>query len=321
MKPSFMKRVAILAVIAGATCGAMRAQTPGQRLQGALALERDGKPGQAVAEAQSLLDAHVLDTFETGKAWNVMGLAYEDEGELQQARRAYEESVRILEPLPNIRDYAMALDSLGSVYVTMGQFEAADKLRMKALGLYERAGDHRGVAVSANDLALSAFRQNRMNRGNEYLARALKEARAATNLDNDDRAAIVTLQGWKAWHDRDYSTSVAKYQQALELWRSLHGDSHPTTGWSHVLLGEAYESAGQLTAALTETRKGVDILDRSLGRQNLHSLLAQLAYARVLDADGSHTESARIKTTAEQMLKESGRRQCPGCTVSAMALR
>ena len=321
MKPSFMIRVAVFSVIAGATCGAIKAQTPEQRLQGALALEKDGKPAQAVAATQSLLDAHVLATFEAGKAWNILGLAYEDEGELQLARHAYEESIRILEPLPNIRDYAMALNSLGSVYVTMMQFDAADKLRAKALGLYEKAGDHDGMAVCASNLALSAFRQNRMNRGSEYLARALKEARAATNFDNDDRAAILSVQGWKAWHDRDYPESVARFRQALELWRSRHGDDHPSTGWGDVLLGDAYLSAGQRAAAMTEIKKGLDILDRSLGRKDPHYLLAELAYARLLDAGGSHKEADRIKTAAESGLQESHRRQCPGCTVSAMALR
>jgi len=68
-----------------------------------------------------------------------------------------------------------------------------------------------------------------------------------------------------------------------------------------------------------EAKKGVDILDRSLGRQNRHYLLAELAYARVLDASGSRAEAAQIRTTAEQALKEDDRRQCLGCTINAMA--
>ncbi len=300
---------------------ALMAQAPEQRLKEALVLEKDGKPAQAIAAAQALLDSHSLDPFATGKAWNILGLAYEDQGELQLARHADEESIRIFETLPNTRDYAMALDDLGGVYVTTGQFEAADKLRMKALGLYKKAGDHGGIAVTSSDLALSAFRQNDVGRGKDYLERALKEARAATDLDNDERAAFASLQGWKAWHDGDYSASVAKYRQALDLLRALHGEDHPSTGWGHVLLGDADAAEGQLTAALAEIKAGVDILDRSLGRQNPHYLLAELAYARVLDASGSHAEAAKIKAPAESMLKESNRRQCVGCTVSAMALR
>jgi tetratricopeptide (TPR) repeat protein len=262
-----------------------------------------------------------LSAFETGKAWNILGLAYEDRGDIQPARHAFEESIRILEPLPNVRDYAMAVDGLGGIYVATGQFEDADKLRTKALGLYETAGDHGGIAMTSSDLALSAFRQNKVGRGKKYLEQAVREAGAADDIDNDNRAAIVSLEGWKAWHDGNYSTSVAKYRRALEFLRSIHGEDHPSIGWAHVQLGDADVAAGQLKAALTETKEGLDILDRSLGRQDPHYLLAELAYARVLDASGSHAEAAPIRATAESMLKENERRQCPGCTVSAMALR
>jgi tetratricopeptide (TPR) repeat protein len=314
-------RLGVSLVMLVSTSFALMAQTTGQRLKEALDLEKDGKPVLAIAQARALLDSNSLDPYETGKAWNILGLAYEDEGDLRLARHADEESIRILEPLPNIRDYAMALDDLGGVYVTAGQFEAADKFRTKALGLYETAGDHGGAAMASSDLALSSFRQNKVRQGKKYLEQALREARAATDLDNDDRAAMASLQGWKAWHDGDYSTSVAKYKQALDFLRSLHGEDHPSTGWAHVLVGDADAAAGQLKAALAETKEGMDILDRSLGRQNPHYLMAEVAYARVLDASGSHAEADQIKATAESMLKENDRRQCPGCTVSAMTFR
>jgi tetratricopeptide (TPR) repeat protein len=303
------------------TSFALMGQTPGQRLKEALNLEKEGKPAQAVAEARAVLDSNSLSAFETGKAWNILGLAYEDQGDIQPARHAFEESIRILEPLPSVRDYAMAVDGLGGVYVATGQFEDADKLRTKAVGLYETAGDHGGIAMASSDLALSAFRQDKVSRGKKYLERALKESRGATDIDNDDRAAIASLEGWKAWHDGEYSTSVAKYRQALDFLRSIHGEDHPSIGWAHVQLGDADVAAGHLKAALTETKEGLDTLDRSLGRQNPHYLLAELAYARVLDASGSHSQAAPIRATAESMLKENDRRQCPGCTVNAMALR
>jgi tetratricopeptide (TPR) repeat protein len=221
-------RLGVSLVMLVSTSFALMAQTTGQRLKEALDLEKDGKPAQAIAEARALLDSDSLDTFETGKAWNILGLAYEDQGDIQPARHAYEESIRILEPLPSMRDYAMALDGLGGLYVTTGQFEDADKLRTKALGLYETAGDHGGAAMSSSDLALSAFRQNKVSRGKKYLERALREARAAADLDNDDRAAIASLQGWKAWHDGDYSVlgfsaarTVNCRQQAWVLKKSL----------------------------------------------------------------------------------------------------
>jgi Flp pilus assembly protein TadD len=88
----------------------LSAQTnPERNLAQALALERDGKTAQAVTAVQALLDSNSLNEASTGKAWNILGLAYADQGNFAQAQHAYEQSIRLFERLPNnIRDYAMA---------------------------------------------------------------------------------------------------------------------------------------------------------------------------------------------------------------------
>jgi tetratricopeptide (TPR) repeat protein len=296
--------------------------TPEKRLTGAFALVKEGKPAPAVVELRALLDANSLDALGSGKAWNLLGLAYENLGEFTLSQHAYEESLRILESLPdNIHDYAMVLDDFGALYVATGQFELAERLRVKALGLYEKIGDHGGITRSSGDLAGIALSQNKMIRGSQYLERAVKEARLATDLDDDDRAAIASLQGWKAQLDGDFATSALRYQQALDLSMRFHGEEHPFTGWDYLLLGIAHSEKGELTTALGEMRQGIAILERTLSKQNPRYLVAEIAYSRVLDATGSHTEATRIKVTAEALLKDTYQRQCSGCTVSAAAFR
>jgi tetratricopeptide (TPR) repeat protein len=303
------------------TAGPLLAQmTPAQRLTQAFVLEKEGKPAPAIAELQALLDSQALDTLSSGKAWNILGLAYEDQRQFPLSRHAYEESLRILENLPeNVRDYAMALDDFGGLYLSNGQFEVAGKMKTKALGLYEKVDDHAGIVQASCDLATIAFSQKKVTRGSKYLARAMEEARVAKGLDDDDRAAIASLQGWQAQLNGDYTVSLARYRQALDLWRRLHGEEHPYTGWGHLLLGDVEAEAGQLTAALGEMRQGIAILDCALGRQNPRYLLAEMAYSRVLDATGSHSEAAQIRAQAEPLLKDIYRRQCADCTVSAVA--
>jgi tetratricopeptide (TPR) repeat protein len=292
---------------------------PAQRLTNAFALEMEGKPAPATIELRDLLNSGSLDTVSSGKAWNTLGLAYEDMGEFALSQHAYEESLRILKDLPdNLRDYAMALDDFGGLYVAIGQFDAADMMRTRALGLYEQLGDHGGIARAYCNLATIAFSQKKVASGSKHLARALKEAKA-NDLDDDDRAAISSLQGWQAQFDGDFPMSVARYQKALDLWRRGHGEEHPFTAWGHLLLGDAQFEAGQLTTALDEIKHGVAILDRTVGHQNPHYLIAELAYSRVLDATGSHPEAAKVKATAESLLKDVYRKQCAGCTISAAA--
>jgi tetratricopeptide (TPR) repeat protein len=162
---------------------------PAHWLTKASALEIEGKPAQATVELRELLNSGSLDTLGSCKAWNILGLAYEDMGEFALSQRAYEESLRILRDLPdNLRDYAMAIDDFGGLYVAISQFEAADKMRTRALSIYERLADHAGIARASCDLATTAFGQKKVAAGDKYLARAVKEAKAANDLDDDDRA-------------------------------------------------------------------------------------------------------------------------------------
>jgi tetratricopeptide (TPR) repeat protein len=74
--------------------------TPAQRLTDAFALEMEGKAAQATVELQGLLNSGSLDALGSGKAWNILGLAYEAMGDFARSQHAYEESLRILKDLP-----------------------------------------------------------------------------------------------------------------------------------------------------------------------------------------------------------------------------
>jgi tetratricopeptide (TPR) repeat protein len=168
MNAKFETRPGVLSAILllFAACSLLAQIPPVQRLTDAFALEKEGKSAPAIVELHALLNSSSLNAFGSGKAWNILGLAYEGLGEFALSQHAYEESLRILEGLPdNIRDYAMALDDFGGLYLATGQFEVADKIRTKALGIYEKIEDHGGVARVSCDLATVAFSQKRVATG------------------------------------------------------------------------------------------------------------------------------------------------------------
>ena len=313
MRPRILAEILLIS-----TSCPLLAQTTPVRLTQAMALEREGKTASALAESQVLLDSQGADPLSTAKAWHIQGLAYQDQGEFTRSQHAYEESLHLLRNLPdNIQDYAIVLDDFGGLYLSNGQFEIADKMKTKALGLFEKIDDHAGIVRASYNLATIAFSQKKVAEGSKYLKSAMKETRAANGLNDDDRATIASLQGWQAQFDGDYPLSTAKYRQALDLWRRLYGEEHPYTGWGYLLLGEADAAAGQLTAALEEIKHAIAIFDRSLGRQNPRYLSAELAYARVLDVAGFQSEAAQIRSAAGPLLKDMDRRQCAGCTLNS----
>jgi tetratricopeptide (TPR) repeat protein len=301
-------------------CPLLAQTMPEQRLAHAYALEREGKPAQATVELQALLNAKSLDAPGTGKAWNVLGLTYEDQGDYVDSQHTYERSIRMFEGLPNnVRDYAMVLDDFGGLYVATGQPELAVKLMQRALGLYEKISDHAGMTRASSNLAGAAFTRAKTNEGRRYLERAIQEAQTANDLDDDDLATAASMQGWLAQLNGDLTTSVLRYRQSLDLLIKKHGEEHPSVGWGYMLLGRAHADVGDVTAALAEMKRGRAILGRTLDSQNPKYLTAEMAYSHVLDATGAHVEAAKIKTTAERQLKEELRRRCSNCTISAAA--
>lgn len=299
------------------------AQTaPAERLTQAYELEREGKPTAAIAEIEGLLKAKLLDAASTGKAWNILANAYQDEEDFADARHAYEQSVQIFDALPpNLSGRAVVLDDFGQLYVSTGQFDVASRLETEALRIFEELGDHAGMARTASHLAGTAFSQGNVARGSKFLKRAVKEAGMANDLADDDRAAIESLKGWQAQLNGNAAMSITSYGRALALAKKRHGEEHPSTGWSYVLLGNAHASAGQWTQALDDMRTGLAILDRTMGEQSQHYLTAEIAYSRVLDGAGFHSEAARIKAEAEPLLRGLQRGQCDGCTVTAAAFQ
>lgn len=296
--------------------------TPEQRLTEAYRLEREGKAAPAIIQLKSLLDSKSLDPAGIGKAWNVLGLAFEDQGDFSASRRAFEQSIQAYEGVPNdASDYAMALDDFGELYVTTGKLDLAVRMMERALYLYEAAKDHAGVARASSDLTGALFTQKKIREGRKYLDRALKESRLTNELDDDDLATLASLQGWLAQFDGDLPTSVSRYQQSLDILRKYHGEENASTGWGYLLLGKVQAETGDLSISLTEMVKGLAILGRTLNSQDPRFLSAEIAYSRVLDMAGKRSEARSIRANAEGQLKTFRNRQCVDCTVSATAFQ
>lgn len=301
--------------------------TPGQKLTEAYRLEREGKAGQAIAQLESLLnskslDSKSLDPAGIGKAWDVLGLAFEDRGDFSASRRAFEQSIQAYESTPNVTiDYAMALDDFGELCVTTGQPALAVKMMERALHNFEAAQDHAGTARAFRDLAGAMFSQNKMRQGRQNLDRAVKESLLTDDLSEDDLANLASLQGWLAQCDGDLRASVSKYQQSLDILRKYHGEGHASTGWGYVLLGQVRAQTGDLSASLTEMVKGLAILGRTLNDQDPRYLSAEIAYSHVLDMAGKRSEAQSVRANAEAQLKAFRNSQCIDCAVSAKAFR
>ncbi len=103
-----------------------------------------------------------------------------------EAARAAEDAVRVLEPLPPGRELAWANAYLGALGMELGDAEASIAFAEKALGLGERLGQDDVVSDALN--TIGCVLSDRGEEGLDYLERALKVALQAEMEESAGRA-------------------------------------------------------------------------------------------------------------------------------------
>jgi tetratricopeptide (TPR) repeat protein len=291
-------------------------QNPHEQLQRALVLEEQGHFKEAIALAKSVTDLNLVTGVELGRGYIVLGFALRCDGRLTEAQTAFEHALRLLEKAPNnVTDYAAALDGYAALYSETGQPESAMPFWFKALHLREQINDHEGMMRSLTNLAGVAMGQRQVRRAKHYLKRASEEVKLATDLTDDDFAALAETQAWLAMLEGKPTIAVDGYRRALELCEHAHGEQHWLVGWEKVLRGRAYFQSGDMNAGLDDMRAGLAILDHVLGKKNPKYVVAEIAYAQMLDRAGARAEAARLRAAAEQKRRDFSRSQCVGCTI------
>ena len=318
MKP--IERVLFTVVLAGAQlCAQVIPQGP---LHEAYVFEKQGQFDKAVAIAKELVDSGRLSGVELGRAWNVLGVVYTQQGKLMEAQNAFERSLQIFGQEPQVvTDYAAALQNYGELYNDSGQRAVAGKMWRKALDLLQQSGDHAGIARSLTYLAGSALAQNRVAEARKYLQSLAEEMKLSHDLSDDDLAFIYETQAWLQRAEGHSSAAVAGYQRSLELCKRIYGEGHWKIGWDYMLRGKAYAQSGDIEKALVDMRDGLGILEQALGRKNPRYFAAQIAYAAVLDQAGLREQAAQWRAAAEQAQKDFYRSQCVSCTINVAAFR
>lgn len=318
MKP--IERLLFTVVLAGAQLWAQ--VIPQGPLHEAYVFEKQGQFDKAAGIAKELVESGRLSGVELGRAWNVLGVVYTQQGKLMEAQNAFERSLQIFGQEPQfVTDYAAALQNYGELYNDSGQRAIAGKMWRKALDLLRQSGDHAGVARSVTYLAGLALAQNQIASARKYLQSAAEEMKLTHDMIDDDLVFIYETQAWLQRAEGHSSAAVAGYQRSLELCKRIYGEDHWKTGWDYMLRGKAYAQSGDTEKALVDMRDGLVIMEQALGRKNPRYFVAQIAYAAVLDQAGLREQAAQWRAAAEQAQKDFYRSQCVSCTINVAAFR
>lgn len=298
---------------------ALAQQSSEALIQRAYVLRNGGDNRATIALLGPLLakDSQWSSALEKGKAWNLLGAAYQDIGRLSDARHCHETAIRLLRSTPEAKqELASALDNLGSVENLIGTPESSRSLREAAHQLYEKLGDHAGLARTSNSLATIAIRQGDFKTAKKCAMKASDEARDATNLDDDDRAALESVAGTIAMHNGTSQRAAEYFSRAIAFWTNKHGEQYWMVGLGYSLRAQAYGEIGEQRQAYSDIDRALEIVAHSAGKATALYWRTELLHAQLLSTFGDHTSAKRLEKIAQNGLTQLQRDQCAGCVTT-----
>ena len=284
-------------------------------------LSHRGQITQVIDTANSLLAANKLAPADQAMALVYLGYAYQELGNFTNATASYEKGLAILEKdVLHQADYAGILALLATVYAQTGQVETAKHMMLRSVHLFGNESNHTEAAMVWTDLATIAADQHSRSDAHKYIARSIAESQFAGNLSPVQLAALATTQGRIADMDGDPHTAIHDYQHAIDLRNQAHQDPDGTA-WLNVLIGAAYLQAGDIASARESTSRGLSQLEATSGRQTVRYHLAEINYAKILDASGAHEEASTLRKQAQSALNTATDLQRSRSQISISALR
>jgi tetratricopeptide (TPR) repeat protein len=267
-------------------------------------------------------ESETVDDVSRGRAWNLLGPAYEALGDYAAAWNCYEATMNLLRTRSDaVSIYASALNNLGSLEIYAGQFKAAGAPLRKAQGLYAKADDHVGMAEVETNLAILALDRNDVHAARHLLKDAFAQAERAKDSSDSDRAEMLSIKGAVATRDRDFSAAVVDFQQSIELWIRARRPRYNLIALQYTLQADAYRELGEYNKAKSDITVALHLLDQIAGENTPTYAAAELSYARLLRATGANAEAAKREGEAKTILEQMRRQQCNGCSISAAGLR
>jgi predicted ATPase/class 3 adenylate cyclase/uncharacterized protein HemY len=223
-------------------------------LERALSIEATERGEQPIWPARAMI---------RGKALNVAGFEWLDQGETEKCTVFSEESLAIFRELgpAGKRGMAYALLNLGEVAQEQDMAQAKS-LSEEGLALFREAGDKFGMAECLNVLGYHALVD-----GDHERARAIWEENLALRKeigDTDGIAYVYSMLGYLAFRQGDYQRAITLYEESLAGYREVGNIYYAARALSFI--GEAARAQGDYGQAATITETALAI-SREAGDQ------------------------------------------------------
>jgi len=227
-----------------------------------------------------------------GKMTARWGVLLQRMGDLQKAKKAFEDSLVILEKERAFREAAFPYSGLGLVMESMGRDDQAITYYRRSYRLYEKAKDKIGMAFAQNNLGHIALHTGNYYEGQKFLHKAM--AYYESTGYQGGAANSYNLMGDILHELSDYEQARYYYQKGLSAFVAC-GD-RKGVAWSFNNLGRAIECVGNFEGALEMFKEGLKLHEefgdkRAIGWS--HNLMAGILWAiGEYDSASQHAKTA-----------------------------
>ena len=188
-------------------------------------LDLRGHWGEAIERGgQALKAANTLgDQVSAAKLGHNVGIIYQKQGELEEARRLYEENLEIEKELGNQRAIASGLHQLGRLAQDQRELEKARGLYEESLAIKKELGDQRAIALTVWGLGNIALEQKDFKEAREQLEQALSVFQDIEDLPNT--AGVLHQLGMLAQDQGELEEARRLYEKSLAIEKDLGNQS------------------------------------------------------------------------------------------------
>jgi tetratricopeptide (TPR) repeat protein len=255
-----------------------------------------------------------------GTLWALLASDYEANAELSNAEAAYNQALRLLQAEPDrVADYATVLDNLGSLYILMGNSEAAEKSSEHSLAVRKQLGNQLSIARGEAHLAEMKLMKRRFKEAERESSHAYETMVALPNATGMDIVSVLIALTYENCLLGKSADAVASAEKAVTVARdSLPADAL-LVAEAHLAFGFAQWKAGAKEGAEPEMRAGLEILRARMPTGHPEFLAALEQYRKFLVSIHRQQDAKQIAAEETQLAKERSR-GCNNCTVSVYAL-
>lgn len=237
-------------------------------------------------------EAARVGNVELSKAYEQLGLLYEDAAAWERSEAALRHAISLLGPERN-EDLAVALSDLGNLHILMGKMRETEKEELEALKVRQDLGDPLQIARSWNDLAVLNLQKQKFEKSIDFARRAEAEFVRNEKASALDRITVRLALGEALCSLKDCASAIPMLKATLEEATATLRREELPVGFSTFLLGYAYWKSGEMSLAGEYLERGTTLMSVRLGWGHPAYLKALAHYAQYL-RENQRIEAAKV---------------------------